>query len=991
MYIFISVIVFPFLKPIYYELCNLTYLLILSGLALLFTMAIIRFKQGYRPAKYYIFAFSFFVLGLGTTLLNYVGLLPDHPLFLNGGYVGSAIEMLLLSLGLADIINSLFEEKKKAQGELYKLNKTLEEKVKQRTADLQIALSDISALLDNMRQSVFTVDNNKIIMKPVSGFSQNIFGQDITEKNIFDTVFKSIDKESELYSQLFFAFSIMFGQDDLQWLMFKDYFPATLKYSLGGDQERILKFNYNPLFDNSENLQKIMFVVEDITDLLKLEEEMENQKKEEVKNLEILQELASNKKQDLTLFFKDITENENQVLINAKSIRSKLEQGEKDFDLASIFRVLHTLKGNARIYGLSKISQKIHELENPIEEVIKSENKDLTFSVAKINELIQGTYDLQGITNRYLKSAQEVFAIDFGEGLKFKENIHEQIRTFEIEWAKLTGIDDPLSKNLNFTSKESLFPNSIKILKEVTHSLKGLSRALDENELSKVSHSLEGSIFKIEQMLNNSSPINKETADSFFNSFQDIKDKCRQTYLKSPQFESLSLKNQNFLPLFFKFFELTESFVSSESKNRDNLHRINYQIMALSKEFNFLNSMGRLIEFSLQADDHSNETRFYLIKVWEFLAIIFSVDNYDISHLLKVKMLEDIERNKLSFETNSMFGKLLLEISKVFPEQGLKYFFLVLDKLFTEESLKATDFIPMEDIKTTINNLYFKLKQNFNKTSLESHTDSFTKRLIPFTQETFPCSYQSSLDLLKIFKHYSGSSDDKKLLERPKTVEVLTENITQCQEQIKALFPKPDEYFQSIEKAFLRLKEVPVKYSLSKFKKVVEEISSSLGKKVTFDLKGEQSSMGQDKLSIVQEALLHLIRNSLDHGIETPETRLDAGKEEMGRITLTVKKTDIGTDIILIDDGSGINIQQVMNKAIASGLIGESNIDKMSEKEKIGLIFTPNLSTKEQVSEISGRGVGMDVVKKNIERLGGEINIKTSLGQSTEFYIIIPN
>ena len=187
--------------------------------------------------------------------------------------------------------------------------------------------------------------------------------------------------------------------------------------------------------------------------------------------------------------------------------------------------------------------KKIHELENPIEEVIKSENKDLTFSVAKINELIQGTYDLQGITNRYLKSAQEVFAIDFGEGLKFKENIHEQIRNFETEWAKLTGIDDPSSKNLNFTS--SLFPNSIKILKEVTHSLKGLSRALDESELSKVSHTLEGSLFKIEKMLNNSSPINKETADSFFNSFQDIKDKCRQTYLKSPQF---LLTYSNFLP-----------------------------------------------------------------------------------------------------------------------------------------------------------------------------------------------------------------------------------------------------------------------------------------------------------------------------------------------------------------------------------------------------------------------------------------------------------
>ncbi|MEE2742377.1 MAG: ATP-binding protein, partial [Bdellovibrionota bacterium] len=366
-------------------------------------------------------------------------------------------------------------------------------------------------------------------------------------------------------------------------------------------------------------------------------------------------------------------------------------------------------------------------------------------------------------------------------------------------------------------------------------------------------------------------------------------------------------------------------------------------------------------------------------------------DNYDIPHDSKMKFFQNIEKNEINVETNNMFEKLLLEISKMFPEQGLKYFFFVLDELFSKNHLKVIDFIPTEDLKEKINDLYFKLKQSFNRKGLESNEDSFIKRVLPFTQEKFPCSYQCSLDLLKIFKHYSGSSDDTKLLERPKTVEVLSENIIQCQEQIQALFPNPNLYFQSIENAFKRLKEVPVKYSLSKFKTVVEEISSSLGKKVAFDLQGEQSSMGQDKLTIVQETLLHLIRNSLDHGIEKPETRLGVGKVEAGQITLKIKKTDRGTDIILIDDGSGINIDKLMNKAIANGLVDRPDIDKMSEQEKIDFIFMPNLSTKEQVSEISGRGVGMDVVKKNIERLGGEINIKTVPGKSTEFYIIIPN
>ena len=141
----------------------------------------------------------------------------------------------------------------------------------------------------------------------------------------------------------------------------------------------------------------------------------------------------------------------------------------------------------------------------------------------------------------------------------------------------------------------------------------------------------------------------------------------------------------------------------------------------------------------------------------------------------------------------------------------------------------------------------------------------------------------------------------------------------------------------------------------------------------------------------MQEAVLHLIRNALDHGLESPEERKKSGKSEKGLILIDIVQGDNETKILLKDDGKGINIDQVARKALNQGIISEEEMENLTDNQKIDLIFSPNLSTKEQVSEISGRGIGMDIVKKNIERMGGKINIRTDFGQSTEFEIIIPD
>ena len=193
-----------------------------------------------------------------------------------------------------------------------------------------MALDDISNLLDNMRQAVFTISSKFIVQKPVSKYSEIIFGNDIVGDDLFNNVFIGIDKDSELYSTIKFSLSILFGSDDLQWEMFKDHFPSRIIYNSEAlEDPKILKIVYNPLFDNNGLIQNIMLVVEDVTEIEKLEKAVEEQRKKLTKNIQILQELALNKKEDLSEFFSITNKMTMDSIFMAKKIRSQVESSEK--------------------------------------------------------------------------------------------------------------------------------------------------------------------------------------------------------------------------------------------------------------------------------------------------------------------------------------------------------------------------------------------------------------------------------------------------------------------------------------------------------------------------------------------------------------------------------------------------------------------------------------------------------------------------------------
>ena len=174
-----------------------------------------------------------------------------------------------------------------AKAQLEDVNLNLEEKVKTRTEDLSHALKDISNLLNNMKQAVFTSDKTGKILSPVSHFSEAIFGRQIEGLDLFESLFSNLDPKSEVYSTIDFSLSIIFGSDDLQWEMVKDHFPKRVELEDEDKKEKVLRVSYNPIYNQRDLLEKVMFVVEDVTELEKLEKEVEEQKIASLKNVEI--------------------------------------------------------------------------------------------------------------------------------------------------------------------------------------------------------------------------------------------------------------------------------------------------------------------------------------------------------------------------------------------------------------------------------------------------------------------------------------------------------------------------------------------------------------------------------------------------------------------------------------------------------------------------------------------------------------------------------
>jgi two-component system chemotaxis sensor kinase CheA len=191
-----------------------------------------------------------------------------------------------------------------------------------------------------------------------------------------------------------------------------------------------------------------------------------------------------------------------------------------------------------------------------------------------------------------------------------------------------------------------------------------------------------------------------------------------------------------------------------------------------------------------------------------------------------------------------------------------------------------------------------------------------------------------------------------------------------------------------LQKGAMAMRMVPIRQTFQKMARLVRDLSKRSGKSVELLLGGEDTELDRKVVEDINDPLMHMVRNSLDHGFEMPEARLAAGKSETGRLSLRAFHQGGFIVIEIADDGAGLDTARITRKAIANGLIAEGASPSAAEIHQ--LIFAPGFSTAEQITEISGRGVGMDVVKRNVEALRGRIDIQTEAGRGTTFSIKLP-
>ena len=199
-----------------------------------------------------------------------------------------------------------------------------------------------------------------------------------------------------------------------------------------------------------------------------------------------------------------------------------------------------------------------------------------------------------------------------------------------------------------------------------------------------------------------------------------------------------------------------------------------------------------------------------------------------------------------------------------------------------------------------------------------------------------------------------------------------------------------DMITSELQEAIMRTRMQPIANILNKFTRVVRDLSQQLGKSIELEIEGKDVELDKTILESINDPLTHLVRNSVDHGIETPAEREQMGKKGTGTITLKAFHDAGQVNIVISDDGRGLDPLKIAASAVGKGLISETRADEMTDKQKMELIFLPGFSTAKEITDVSGRGVGMDVVVTNIEALGGIIELDSTPGEGTDIQIKLP-
>lgn len=208
--------------------------------------------------------------------------------------------------------------------------------------------------------------------------------------------------------------------------------------------------------------------------------------------------------------------------------------------------------------------------------------------------------------------------------------------------------------------------------------------------------------------------------------------------------------------------------------------------------------------------------------------------------------------------------------------------------------------------------------------------------------------------------------------------------------EIDGPFDRLSAILGTVREGVTRMRMQRLEHLFASLPRLARDLSGELGKQVMVDFEGGDVELDREMIELMRDPLTHIIRNAIDHGIEPPAERIAAGKREIGLMRFAARQSGNEIVVVISDDGQGIDTARLAEKAKSAGIFSSAELEAMSDERKLDLIFEPGLSTAEEVSEVSGRGVGMDVVRSNIEKIGGSISVSSNIGKGTVFELHLP-
>ena len=911
--------------------------------------------------------------------------------------------------------NKMKDNLKVSHEKLKDYAENLEEKVKLATKEIEEEKNKVGNLLNNMKQAIFSIDSEGNIKTPVSDFASEVFGQSIIDKNIYDVLYKDVDPKSELYANISTVFALIFNEDIIQFEIAEYYLPERMIIKdFRSEEEKVLKISNAPLWDDNNLLSQLMYVIEDVTEKEKLALEIEEKKKSNEKNISIITEMANSDLEEVRFFLKNAAK-----LVEDSMTLVKMVPSEKNI-LEEIFRALHTLKGNARVFKFDSISSLTHLTEDKVTTIREKIEEGEEFSPTRktYNPVIDNLYMLNQEVNDYSSLAKKVFRIEN----EFEKKVMEDVRNY------ITDIDNIInarisSKDNSFPSKESkkekrrFFEEIVKNppsqddldeLFRVTHSLKGALRSHSSlKDFSEYAHLFEQAV---DGLLSNKEADLDDFTKNFIEVIFELKSSIGPFFTKKDVNNYTSLFLEEWIVVFEDIFELTLNVDVENKEFKEGFEKILFNLKKEAEKLNtslIVKMCNDLQNFFMKPKNYVwNIIPTIIGDLWTFMALLSKME------FSKIENKQEIERIYNMFkEIDDHIGRSGEKLEEVlYTELAKQHSYLLmgvlgnlqrkkvsLDKFFVlaKKWVRGDDFlydrficqpsyqIASDKIVSAFANADYSkgLPDKINDMALEG--DSVCKSISSFFNKYSYYTYLKLIDVNQLVdSFYLFNSDKEETGIKVRTWPVVLKNLDKLEELADRI--NNEEIMLAVKK----LKEIPVTPALNKFKSMVNEISNRLNKNVDLSIQGANVTMEKDSYNILQDALVHLLRNSLDHGIETPEERKKCGKDSVGKITLSCEELESGyINLTIKDDGKGINADVIGKKAVERGIYSDEDLKKMNRDEIINTIFLPSFSQKDEADELSGRGIGMDVVKKNLEDLQGSVEVNTVVGEGTEFIL----